>query len=72
MTMRTWVSLGLFPVGLVVAIVLVALNSLVGDLLALAWAFVVVPHVTLLMIRRTAHGSDPFVDIETNYWRAGR
>ena len=69
--MRTWLSLGLLPVGLVAALVLLALNSLVGDLLALAWAFVLLPHGARLMIRRSAHGSDLLGDMETNYWRSG-
>jgi hypothetical protein len=69
--MRTRVSLWLFPSGLFGALVLLALNSLVGDVLALVWAFALVPHGAALMVRRSPGGSDHFRDLETNYWRTG-
>jgi hypothetical protein len=66
--------LWLFPVGVLVALVILSINSLVGDLAALAWGFVVVPHgaVRLLRHRRTAAeaGEDP-LELQSAYWRTG-
>lgn len=69
--MRTWMGFFLLPVGAVVALLLLAQNSLGGCVLALAWAFVVLPHGAQFLIRRAARERDPFGDVETNYWRTG-
>ena len=66
--MRAWVSLCLFPLGLLLGIALVSLNSIVGLVLALAWAFVLVPHVGKAIL---AHWRDEAGDpgVTTHYWR---
>jgi hypothetical protein len=69
-----YMHLWLFAVGVLVTFVILSLNSLVGDLAALAWGFVVVPHgaVWLLRHRRTEDGAgeDP-PELQSAYWRTG-
>lgn len=67
-TMRAWISLCLFPLGLLLGIAFVSLNSIVGSLLALAWAFVVVPHVGKAILAHSGD-EDGNPDLTTHYWR---
>ena len=70
--MRTWMSVWLFPLVVIGALVLLVLNSPVADLLALLWAFVLVPHIAATIVRRSPGGADRIRDLETNYWRTDR
>jgi hypothetical protein len=74
--MLRWMHLWLFAVGILVALVLLSINSLVSDLAAFAWGFVVVPHgaVWLLRRRRIKAGvrKDPSeLELQGPYWRTG-
>ena len=69
--MRTWMSVWLFPLWLIGALVLLTLGSPAGGGLALLWAFVLVPHVAATILRRSPDGADQARDRETNYWRTG-
>jgi hypothetical protein len=71
---RAWISLCLFPLGLLVGIALVSLGSVIGSLLALAWTFVLVPHVGKYILthsrgRSDGGDEDGFPDVTTHYWR---
>jgi hypothetical protein len=72
--MLRWMHLWLFAVGVLVALVILSLNSLVSDLAALAWGFVVVPHGALWLLRhrRTAAGTgEEPPELQSAYWRTG-
>jgi hypothetical protein len=70
--MRTWMVPWLVPAGMVGAVVLVALNSLIGGILAVVWGLVVLPAVALAIMRRSPEGLARLRDLETNYWRVRR
>jgi hypothetical protein len=65
--------LWLFPLGLLVGVALISLGSVVGYLLAMAWAFVLVPHVgNYIRTHSGGRADDPehaFRDVDTHYWR---
>jgi hypothetical protein len=72
--MPSWLSLWLFPLGLLGAVVLLSLNSVIGSVLSIAWGFVLVPHVGNYLLHHShgrAHGSggSGFSDVSTHYWR---
>jgi hypothetical protein len=65
--MEQWI----FPLGLLGTVVLVSINPVAGGLLALAWGFVLVPHVGKY-IHTHSRGDDDTGgadDIDTHYWR---
>jgi hypothetical protein len=66
--MKAWISLCLFPLGLLLGIAFVSLNSIVGSLLALAWAFVLVPQVGKSILAHS-RADDGNADVTTHYWR---
>lgn len=65
--MRTCLNIALFPVGVLVTLILLAHNSLIGDLLGVGWAFLVTPVAVRFVISRTAQGRDFLRDLETDY-----
>jgi hypothetical protein len=69
-----YIHLWLFPVGVLVALLILSINSFAGDLAALAWGFVVAPHVAVWLVRhrRTAAVTveDP-LELQSAYWRTG-
>ena len=70
--MRTWVLPWLLPAGMIGAVALAALNSLLGDVLALVWGLAVLPTVALMIMHRSPEGLARLRDLETNYWRLRR
>ena len=67
--MRTWVAVWIFPAGVVGSLALLVQSSWITDVLALVWAFALVPFVTIKLLRRVPGISDQLRDLETNYWR---
>jgi hypothetical protein len=72
-TVRAWASLWLLPLAVLGGIALVSLASLTGDLLAVAWGFVVFPHGARYVLtgpRGRGHQSgERCDDIDVHYWR---
>jgi len=68
--MRTFLNIGLLPIGLLVAVVLIA-QGLIGGMLALVWVFIVLPFGVHRLIGCSAEGKELLRDIETHYWRTG-
>ena len=67
--MRTWAPYWLTTAGLLGTLVALALNSVLGGLLALLWGSVVVPFAAGAMVRRSPGGPEQFRELETQYWR---
>ena len=70
--MRTWVLPWLLPAGMIGAVAMAALNSPLGDVLALVWGLAVLPAVALTIMRRSPEGLARLRDLEANYWRFRR
>jgi hypothetical protein len=70
--MRTWMVPWLLPAGMIGAVVLVSLNSLLGGVAALVWGLVVLPAIALKLMRRSPEGLARLRDLEANYWRMRR
>jgi hypothetical protein len=69
--MRTCLNIALFPIGLIVTLILVAANSIIGDVLALVWGLVVLPFGARFMISRSREGREFLRQMDTVYWRTG-
>jgi hypothetical protein len=69
--MRTWVP-WLLPIGMVGAIaMLAAINSPLGDVVAVVWTLGVL-RVAVMIMRSSPEGRARLQELETNYWRVGR
>jgi hypothetical protein len=70
--MARTVHLWVFPVGILVALVLMlALNPLIGVIAAFVWGFAVVPHGAVWLHRRAVPlTDDERAEVETGYWSA--
>ena len=66
--MRAWIALCVFPLGVLLGVAFVSLNSVLGLLLALAWGFVLVPHFSKSILAHS-HGEGDSADVTTHYWR---
>ena len=72
--MRPYIRFWMFPLAVLGGLMLLSLNSLPADVLALVWGFVVVPHGAALLARhlRDPDGSrapDDAYARDTQYWR---
>jgi hypothetical protein len=70
--MRTWLVPWLLPIGMVGAIALLAaLDSPLGDGLAVVWTLGVIRAAVMIM-RRSPEGAARLQELETDYWRLRR